>query len=430
MLLPLLALALAAAADTAEAQRRRKVRSTIAGMLEEILEVEASTSVRMFDARDFNDDLEQLRALAEQSGERGLEERLRQALALTSEEAKTFWPPNWRTALGDTLLEARGALIVANVVAKDGESWPLKNITMSNDRKHFAVSEDLDRVHLMESDWRESVVIELQDKFREKAESLAFHPNGRVLAVGTRDGYIRLFNLSGKKTDSPLSVGKSVKHMAFDPNGRLAFSTADSIGVRVVPVSVEGVFGPESIEVRKGKEKPGDPPPYLAWSPDGRRLAVIGEEKKNQFSIVILDATKKKTPWTKVKRISLPDGPIQDAALSPKGDRLAVAAWKKPSGRAFLEAQLQVIDLDSDESQDIDLRGQILNIASVAWSPNGQRIAVGEYGPCKSHVIDLVSGRIVSIDDNSNTFVSFLDDDRLVVASKQVKIYDLRAMGL
>ena len=99
--------------------------------------------------------------------------------------------------------------------------------------------------------------------------SVSWHPDGRSIAVATRDGHARVYDISGERPREQVAVkGGSwitkVLAVAFSPDGtRLATGSSDK-RARVW----DAASGQELLEVRHDKGVTA-----VAFSPDGTRLA-------------------------------------------------------------------------------------------------------------------------------------------------------------
>ncbi len=149
--------------------------------------------------------------------------------------------------------------------------------------------------------------------------SWAFHPSGRELAIGHADNSVSVYDLVTGRRVQRLAVSAAPFHLAFHPvKYRLAVACGNAV---------------QLFDTDTGKELPAlrHPAPvtqtsFLAWHPDGRRLAAACNDRKihlwdTQAAIEVMP------PW----RGHTADGLIM--AFNHAGDRLASTDW---SGQARL----------------------------------------------------------------------------------------------
>ncbi len=222
--------------------------------------------------------------------------------------------------------------------------------------------------------------------------SLAFSPDGRTLAAGTRAGEVWIYRLpegerlrvlegvesgGGLFLDGPKGT---VWSLAFSPDGR---TLAVGLGrLRRLVELWDGATGRrrQVLRVAPGRLLPRFSPPYgdpprkvaLAFSPDGRFLAVGGEGGAVRV-------------WDLVRQVPLAplDGygdRIISLALAPDGRTLAVGEegggvrlWEEGRVRHFFPFTAV------EEASWGRLREQTL-IWSLAFSPDGRTLAVGTSG--------------------------------------------------
>jgi len=157
--------------------------------------------------------------------------------------------------------------------------------------------------------------------------ALAFSPDGRQLATVNRGGdSVSLFSVSPagelSSTGSPVATGAAPVSLAFNPSGTL-LATANSMGASVSLFAVAGIG--ELTPVGEPAPTPGDPQ-SLAFSPDGAVLASVNAGSDSPFvnastKLFSVSATGGLAP---IGGGQSPEGP-SSVAFSPDGRLLAIA---------------------------------------------------------------------------------------------------------
>jgi WD40 repeat protein/tRNA A-37 threonylcarbamoyl transferase component Bud32 len=191
---------------------------------------------------------------------------------------------------------------------------------------------------------------------RDLVYGVAYSPDGSRLATASWDGTARVWNAAdGRQLLTFRGHGEAVWRVAFSPDGRLIASLSRS--------SVRLWDAETGAEVRTLGEVGGPDRYGLAWTPDGRRLAVT----THAAEVILYDvdtgeqALVFRGHTSAVKNVAFsPDGRL---AVSGAGDLVRsqpgeVLVWNAATGREW-----------------VALRGHTDPIFSVTFSPDGRRVA-------------------------------------------------------
>jgi WD40 repeat protein len=205
------------------------------------------------------------------------------------------------------------------------------------------------------------------------------HPDGLYLATASADGSVRLWNMTdGHEIDHLSRHVQRVNEVCFSPDGSL-LATASSDG-KVMVWDVQGVGDGERSKVIETLDDFGGAVYHLDFSPDGSQLLATSDSGTLHMWDVIAE------PGT--EQITLMgDIPFMgDVAFSPQGDRIAVARS---------DGVVEIVDSYSGKLL-LLLAGQTGTVESLKFTPDGSRLVTSAIDG-NARIWDVTTGHTDSV---------------------------------
>jgi WD40 repeat protein len=203
-------------------------------------------------------------------------------------------------------------------------------------------------------------------------QAVAVSPDGHGVAGGAADGAVRLWDRAGGREARTVKAhDKTVTALAYGPGGeRLASAGVDEVKVWAAATGEEvfafAVPAAEQEAIRS-----------LAFSPDGRRLAAgYGTLETRPGGVIHLIGLVQVWDLGTGREVVTLRGhasPVLSLAFSPDGRRLA-------SGSDRIEQAVKVWDLQLRQEL-LTLRGHTTGVSSLAFSPDGRRLVSAGRSP-------------------------------------------------
>jgi WD40 repeat protein len=246
--------------------------------------------------------------------------------------------------------------------------------------------------------------------------SVAFSPDGQCVASGSVDGTVKLWDAAtGRELSTLKGHTVHVNSVTFSPDGQ-RLASAGAIAERGEVKIWELASCREALALTS-------PPGFIfcvRFSPDGGRLAAGGGNREKGGVAKVWDAR----TGQETIAFRIPYG-IRGLDFSPDGKRLAAVA-----GLANFEPDQEVKVWDVQTGQELlSLRGHVGGLQTVAFSPDGRRLASGGIDQTIK-LWDTATGReVLSLRGHLDHVFSVAfspDGNRLVSAStdKTVRVWD------
>jgi WD40 repeat protein len=267
---------------------------------------------------------------------------------------------------------------------------------------------------------------------------LAWSPSGADLAVVSATGAAAFFKLNAQATAADvIGGGRGASDVAWDPTGStIAISTQGGVVQRYDARTGRPIGAP--INSLAG-DQPTSPLffPAIVWNPDGTQLATTREDGTWQVidsvsgarTAVLGDAP----PPPPADEPVIADVEHQGLAWSPDGRSIAVGGYFSADDAA---SDIDNADVGNDSIQVLDARtlrprgdpisNADLDATNLAWSPDGSKLAAGgPYGTIE--LLEVSTGEQVgdeiNVSDSGLIGLAWSPDGKSIAAADDRKLY-------
>jgi hypothetical protein len=219
--------------------------------------------------------------------------------------------------------------------------------------------------------WRIEPMLTIMASGKSAVHSIAFSPDGQLIASGTANGRVTLRDATtGKELWSERVASFPVMSVAFSPDGKLLAAGAGE-EYRATEPGVAKVWNVET----KAEIASGEPKGVVwrvAFTPDGKTLALSGGKWEGQAESSLLDITSgalQPLPWTAGH-----DHILKTVAVSPDGRTLATDCYQ--SLTVWSLAESRVVFDNKNVVKDF--------VLSLTYAPDGKSL-VSCGAPMRGH---------------------------------------------
>ena len=264
----------------------------------------------------------------------------------------------------------QGASVAPELVLQNGHTRPVTGVSFSADGKSLATASEDETIKLWDvrtgrvrATLRGHELVDGSLRYAAGVLAVAFSPDGRRLASGSRDQTVRIWDVATEKCIAVLKGHQgSVTCVAWTPDGRQVVSGAEDSSVRVWDVST----GRLTATLAQESSVRG-----LSLAGDARVLAVaLGSSK-----VALWDLSARRKAGTLAQN-------AEAVAISGDGRTVAVGSW---------DGTLGLWDVPTSRKRLVKIGGNN-TVTAVAFAPDGKTVVAAPSAGAVS-LVEVAGGR-------------------------------------
>ena len=222
-------------------------------------------------------------------------------------------------------------------------------------------------------------------------------PDGnKIIFCWDRSGEDQIYQIDLNSLNAPdiCSTGPGANiSPRYSPNGKYFAFLHDRDGSETYELCLYDLS--KNLQIQLNINPVGSLQPNITWSPDGKYLAYISDETGIFRTYVVeLDAVLNDPGGISSRLLFDHGGPHWSMSFSP--DNLWIAIVSESKGQDYAAYIISLANPDLQGNALTNQHGQILNIPSVAWSPDSSKLAFvsNPKGVYEIGIFDLACGKI------------------------------------
>ena len=209
--------------------------------------------------------------------------------------------------------------------------------------------------------------------------SLAYSPDGKVIAAGDEVGQVWLWEVETGKIVTSLQCGYFVRSMTYSPDGKL-IAVADS-GTAKESDGTLTLWDTTTGKKAAALEGPLDALSAVAFSPDGKLLVACGTADNRSMTplVALWDVASGKRKWTEC----FDEVWLNGVAFTNDGKSVITAGNdRNPDKKGITSGTLRILTADTGKHRQFQ-KLENYYLLSMAMSRDGKTVAMSGYGSLK-----------------------------------------------